>query len=129
MSNVNELEQQLKGYKELADKRAAALRLFENTDFKKVMLEDFFVQECARYAQISGDPAIDAKGRADALAIAQSAGHVKRYLSVVVQMGNHAEGQMKELEDAIDEARAEELSDSEARSAPQVAETERGDLV
>ena len=127
MSNVDQLEQQLKGYKELAENRAAALRLFENSDFKKVILDQFMVQECARYAQTSGDPNMDANARADCLAIAQAAGHLKRYLSVVVQMGNHADGQMKDLEDAIDEARAEELYDA---AHPVVEdEAERGDLV
>ena len=111
MNPVNALEQQLKGFRDLAARRAAALRLFDNADFKSVILNEFMVQECARYAQTSGDPNIDAVGRADALAIAQSAGHLKRYLSVVVQMGNHAENEIVNLEQAIDEARAEEAED------------------
>ena len=71
------------------------------------------MQECARYAQVSGDPNVDATGRADALAIAQAAGHLKRYLSVVVQMGNHAENEIVNIEQAIDEARAEETDDQD----------------
>lgn len=113
MNSVNALEQQLEGYKNLAARRAAALRLYENADFKSVILDEFMVQECARYAQVSGDPNVDATGRADALAIAQAAGHLKRYLSVVVQMGNHAENEIANVEQAIDEARAEETDDQD----------------
>lgn len=74
------------------------------------MLEEFCVNECARYAQASADPALSANERADALAIAQSAGHLRRFLSVVIQMGNSAENTIADIEAALEEARAEEDS-------------------
>lgn len=107
MSEVEKLEKQLVGYKEVVDRRNAALRLSENPDFRKIILEEFLVQECARYAHRAGDPAIGKEGREDALNIALAAGHLKRFLSVIVQMGAHAEGEIVNTETAIDEARAE----------------------
>lgn len=64
-------------------------------------MDNFCLKECARYVQASGDPALNAESRQDALNIAQAAGHLKRYLSVVIQMGNHAERQMPDLDNAI----------------------------
>ena len=108
MSDVIALENQLAGAKELTERRERALRLSNNADFKKLILDEFCVQECARYAQASADPALKENERADALAMAQAAGHLRRFLSVTVQMGNQAESQMVDLEEALAEARAEE---------------------
>lgn len=108
MSEVIALENQLENYKELVERRRTALRLSDNADFKKLILDEFLVKECARYAQLSADPALSPDERADALALAQAAGHLKRFLSVTVQMGAHAENTMADLEDEIAEARAEE---------------------
>jgi hypothetical protein len=107
MSEVSQLERQREGSLALIAERDLALKLSDNPDFKKLILEEFCVRECARYAQSSGDPALTAEQRADALALSQAAGHLRRWLSVKVRMGNQAEGQLPELEAAIEEARQE----------------------
>ena len=107
MTQVTALEQQLDGAKKLVEFRRLALRLAQNRDFKKLILEEFCVNECARYAQNSGNPALGAEERADCLAIAQAAGALKRWLSIQVQMGAHAENEILQLEEALVEARAE----------------------
>lgn len=109
MNTVQELEKQLEENKKLIAQRQAAQRLSQNADFKKLILEGFCEKECARYARESGDPAIDAEGRADALAMAQAAGHLLRYLSLQIQMGAHAERTIQEVEEELAEARAEEI--------------------
>lgn len=111
MSEVQELENQLAGCKELVELRQAALRLSKNTDFKKLILEYFCRDECARYAQSSADPNLSPEDRANALAIAQSAGHLRRFLSVTMQMGYQAENQLADIEQAIVEASIEEDSE------------------
>lgn len=108
MSSVSRLEDQLKDTKALVERRDAILRLSKNADFRAVILDAFFVEECARYARESGDPALTAAQRQDALNIAQAAGHVKRFLNVQIQMGDAAEGSIVDLENAIEEARLEE---------------------
>lgn len=108
MSEVSALEKQLDDTKSFIERRERALRLYNNPDFKKLVLEEFCVQECARYAQLSADPALGDRERADSLAIAQSSGHLRRYLSMCITMGNNAERSMPELEEAISEARTEE---------------------
>lgn len=108
MSEVYALEKQREDAKELLARRELALKLSHNPEFKKLILQEFCINECARYAQSSGDPALNAEQRADALALAQSAGHLRRWLSVIVTMGNNAERAMPELDDAIEQARQEE---------------------
>jgi hypothetical protein len=105
---VAQLEKQHANYKELIERRRVAERLAQNPDFKDLILDHFCVEECARYARESANPALNAESRADALALAQAAGHLKRFLSVIVQMGASAEKEMVDLEEALVEARAEE---------------------
>lgn len=104
---LRSLEKQQSDAKCLVSRRQMALRLAENPDFKQLILKEFMVEEAARYVHTSCDPAVGAENRADALAIAQASGHLKRYLSIVVQMGAHAEREMRQLDEAIEEMRAE----------------------
>lgn len=112
MSEVYALEKQLAEGKLAQEKRAIALKLYNNPDFKKLILEEFCVNECARYAQLSADPSLGPVERADALALAQASGHLKRFLSVVVTIGNQAQRLEDELEEAIVAARQEEEDSS-----------------
>lgn len=107
MSQVTQLEHQLVAAKELVRRRNMALRLANVPEFKELILDDFMVKEAARYVHSSADPALKPDERADALNMAQASGHLKRFLSVTVQMGAHAERELTSLEEAIDEARAE----------------------
>lgn len=108
MSEVYALEKQLEDGKEFITRRDRALKLYNNPEFKKLILDEFCGTECARYAQSSADPALNDRQRADALAIAQAAGHLRRFLSVTIQMGNQAERLAPEIEQSILEARGEE---------------------
>jgi len=121
MSTVAELEQQKVDFNAAIEKRKVLQRLMNNRDFKKLILEDFCVQECARYAQASADPNLSVNERADALALAQSAGHIRRYLNVLDIMGNSAENQMQRLDDAIEDAR---LDEANVETAPYAEEEE-----
>ena len=108
MSEVFALEKQLEDSKEAIARRELALKLYKNPEFKKLVLDEFCTTECARYAQLSADPSLGPTERADALAMAQAAGHLRRFLSVVVTMGNQAERLLPDLESQIEAARQEE---------------------
>lgn len=105
MNSVAQLEQQQRNNKVLIERLRMAERLANNRDFKKLILEEFCVNECATYAQNSANPMYDAEQRADCLGIAQAAGHLRRWLQVVRQMGMTAEGQTEELDEMLVEAR------------------------
>jgi hypothetical protein len=108
MNQVEALEQQLLGLKNYAERGEMARRLAQNPDFKKLILEDFCVTECARYAQQSGDPALGVEERQDALALAQAAGHLKRFLSIQIRLADQAANEIVNVNEAIEEARLEE---------------------
>lgn len=108
MTTVTDLEQQAKDHREVIERRDLALKLEKNREFKKLILDDFCTTECARFAQLSADPSIPAENRADALALAQAAGHLRRFLSLTVRMGNQAERELAEVNEALEQARREE---------------------
>lgn len=110
MSEVTALEKQLEEAKVFITRRDLAVKLYNNPEFKKLIIDEFCGSECARYAQTSADPALDDRQRADALAIAQAAGHLRRYLSVIVTMGNQSEEMLDRLEAEIEMARQEEIA-------------------
>lgn len=110
MSEVAQLEQQLKDAKELVAVRDLALKLGQNFEFRKLILEDFIVNEAARLVAQSADPNLDEVGQKAALGMAQAAGHLKRYLSFIVVRGNTAEADIPVIENALVEARVEEAA-------------------
>jgi hypothetical protein len=108
VSHKTPLEQQYADAKVLIERRQMALRLNQNHDFRKLILDGFCLHDAARYVQSSQDPALSADQRADSLNMAQASGHLRRFLSVSITMGFHAEQTLHELETAIVEARSEE---------------------
>lgn len=102
-----ELEHGKKRALELMERRDLALKLGNIPEFKKMILEDFCVTEAARLIGQSADPAMTVQQRADALAMGQAGGHLKRYLSATIQMGDTAERELIQVEEMLDEVRAE----------------------
>jgi hypothetical protein len=129
MSEVQQLEQQLKDAKHLIERRDMALRLAENRDFRTLILDGFCKEEAARWVQLSTDPALNAEQRADSLQMAQASGPLKRYLSVQVTMANVAERELPDLEEAIDAARAEEDQATIAAGQAGAGDNDSGGLV
>lgn len=111
--SVSALEQQKSDARTAIERGKMARRLHNNRDFRKLILEEFCTTECARFAQLSADPLLKPEDRADALALAQAAGHLKRYLSMTVRMGDTMESQLTELDEAIAEEREREAVESE----------------
>lgn len=100
------LEHQREAAKKAIELRDKALRLAENRDFREIILENFCVQDCARFAQESGDPVLTQQQRDDAMAMAQASGHLRRYLRVIIQTAEQFENNMEDLENEIEAARA-----------------------
>lgn len=103
MTATEQLQDQIADHREMVERKDLALKLEKNPEFKKLILEIFCEKECARFAQGSGDPALGPDEQKASLAMAQSAGHLRRWLSMTVQMGYHAEGAIKGCEDEISE--------------------------
>ena len=104
-TTIRDLEAHLELNQSAVERRDALLRLTENRDYKRLIREEFLTADCARFAQLSVDPQLTAENRADALAKAQAAGHLKQYLSVIILQGNTAENTIPEILEALEEAR------------------------
>jgi hypothetical protein len=111
MSDVQGLEKQLEDAKHLIDRRNKAIALSQVPLFKELILDEFCVKEAARLVGQSADPVLSDRERADALSMAQAAGHLRRYLQMMIQMGAASERTLPDLEEALAEARAEEDAD------------------
>lgn len=101
------LEFQLKGAKEQEEFTNKVKKLIESPLFREVIVQGFCKDECSRYVHMSCDSQLTEQERADALGIAQAAGHLKRFLAVTLTKGEAAISSIEELERALDDARAQ----------------------
>ena len=111
MSYITQLEDQQADERLRVERRDAILRLVDNPDFRKVIAEGFFVTDCARYVRESINPVLDKQAQADALSMAQAAGWLKQFLNVGIRMGDTAANTLRELDEALAEARVEEINE------------------
>lgn len=109
---IEGLEKQLADAKHLIEQRRLAQKLSENYEFRKLILDEFCTTEAARLVHMSADPAMDAQQRADALSMAQAGGHLRRYLSMMIQMANVAERDVPNIEAELAEVRSMEAEEA-----------------
>lgn len=83
-----------------------AERLTANKDFQSVVNEGYFKDAAAAFVHQSGDPSLTLEQRADALAMAQSAGHFKRWLHAIAKLNEVDVDSLPELSETIDQVRA-----------------------
>ncbi len=104
---VQELQDYQAQQQTLVTMRDHAIALADNHNFRKLILEGFCTTEAARYVQEAGDPLLGKEERADALAMAMASGHLKRFLSITIQMGNQAARNIASASADIEQIRAE----------------------
>jgi len=102
---VKQLEDHSASLVDIIKRRDQAVRLSMNSDFNLLIMQEFCIYECSRYAQASGDSQLTEGARADSLALAQAAGHLKRWMSIQVLMGNQAEKELVDVNQALEEER------------------------
>lgn len=101
------LEHQIEGTKRLIAHGEEVAQLVQNPLFRKVILEQFCTRDCARYVQESGDPLLPEANRADALALAQAAGHLRRWLDINIRLSGTEKERLLELQSELDIVRSE----------------------
>lgn len=106
--SIESLEQHKAYLKQAYDTFKALERLQNNRDFKKIILEGFLVQDCARSVAVSVDPGLSQDIRESAMGMAKAAGYLKQYLQALYAQLSRAGGELKEVDEALIEARAEE---------------------
>lgn len=87
--------------------RDAILRLVNTPDWRLVIEKVFMTDDAVRAARCIGDPALDAKQQNDMIGIAAAPGHLQRFVSVHVRLGNVAEDEIKQIDENIAELQLE----------------------
>lgn len=113
-SKVQAFENQLAGAKAQVALGEAINKLLSNKEFRRVIMDEFTVKEAARFAAASADPALGAREQADALAIAQAGGHLKRWITIQLQLAETSGAQLEELQEGLEEARNEEANPTDS---------------
>ncbi len=84
-----------------------AERLSRNPDFKKLILDRYFVDEAARLVHLYGDPNVSDKIREMILRDMAGISSLKQYLSLLVQKGRMAADLIQENQETLEELRIE----------------------
>lgn len=103
---IRATEAKIAEQREQIARRDAVLRLTDNPDFKKIVVDGFLLHDAATYVQVAGDPSVPKDSREDALNIAMASGHFKRFLSITIQMGNVAENSLPAYAQEVEDLRA-----------------------
>lgn len=111
-NEIEEVELSIAYAKEIVARGAMAEKLSHNADFKKLVLEGYFVNEAARLALLYSDPNLNAETREAVARELSGPGTFKRYLSTLVQMGHIAQRELREHTETLDEIRSEETGDN-----------------
>lgn len=99
---LDSVNNQIAQVEALIETRARIQRLTSNSDFKSLINQRYIVEEAASFAAAAGDSALTPEQRSDALQMALAPGHLKRWLSVQIQMANKAEDDLPQLKHARD---------------------------
>lgn len=106
MSDIQEVELSIEHAKKLVERKAQVEKLTSNREFRKIILEGYFVDEAARLAGISGDPMHKAH-RDEIILSIQGISSLRQYMHTIVRMGQVAENELFEHVEMLDELRAD----------------------
>lgn len=112
MDDIKRAEMEVEKYREQVARKDQVLRLMSNKDFEDFIIRYFCVEECARYVCASVDFNLGEDERRDALAVAQSAAHLKRFLNITLKLGESAEQAIAATEEELVELRREAMEKS-----------------
>lgn len=116
MSDIQQIEITIEQAKKLIERKNQIEKLTSNREFRKVILDGYFVDEAARLAGISGDP-LHARDHDDILLSLQAISKLRLFLQNQIRMGEVAERELNEHYEVLDEARAEGAAELEGEAA------------
>ena len=96
-NSVNSMTAQKEQLLKLVALKEAHDRLYTNKDFKQIILDGFFVEDCARFARESMNHLSSPEERALSLGMAQAAGYLKRFLQAQYSMASSASTDLHDL--------------------------------
>lgn len=88
----------------LIDQAKAAAKLAEDSNFQKIIMENYFSEEPKRLGCLMASGRLTPKSFDDAVEDLRSIGHLRTYLQDFIEKGNIAAGELENLEIARAEA-------------------------
>jgi hypothetical protein len=107
MSDIEMIELSIEEAKKMIEKKNLVEKLMRNREYRRIIEDGYFKEEAARLAGCSADPAME-QYRDDIFLGIQAISKLQQYMRTLVQMGNIAERDLNEHNEALDELRAEE---------------------
>jgi len=105
--DIEELEITIEDARKKVALRDAALRLANNRDFKKLIMDEYFTQYAANLVSQTADPATSDR-RENAIERILGISHLRVFLQETITLGNQSEAAIIENQEALDEIREEE---------------------
>jgi len=94
--------------KVLTSNRECLEKLTKNSNFKKLIIENYFEKEASRLVLLKADASMqDAVSQADIMRQIDAIGTFRQYLSTIMQMGRMAQASIAADEETLEELRNE----------------------
>lgn len=106
MSELTELQEELKVQEGLVASKDAVERLLNNGDFKKIILDGYIKDEMHRHMSLAICDKISVEDRELNNNLAKSAAALSNYLETIIQMGRIAAEDVAQINDRIEEVQA-----------------------
>jgi len=112
MSDNQQIENSIDQARKMVERKNQIEKLTSNREFRKVILDGYFVDEASRLAGISGDP-LHAREHEDIMLSLKAISKLRLFLSNQIRMGQVAEAELHEYNEALDEMRAAEAESTD----------------
>ena len=104
LNEVEEIELDITEAEEYAAQGKALLRLYENKDFKTLIVEGYFKEHACHLIELKATPAMrSADSQADIIKSIDSIGNLQQFFNAIDQRGLHAEIAISAGNEALDE--------------------------
>lgn len=104
---ISKVEQEISDLEEAKKEYDTLRRLEENPDFKKIILEGYFLEDAARMLLLKDDPALSEEQRKHLQADMCGPGALKRYFFKITQVGLSFEDSIMEAKETLEELHLE----------------------
>jgi hypothetical protein len=109
---VQQIELSIEEARKIVKRRDMAQKLASNREFRKLILEFYFVDEAARLVGLLSEEETKAN-REDIQDMMKGIAYLRLFLRQTIQMGNIAAAELADLNEALDEINEEEDLDQE----------------
>ena len=107
MSELTELQEELKVQESLVQTKEAVTRLLNNADFQKIIMEGYIKDEMHRHMTLAICDKLSVEDRELNNSLAKSAAALSNYLETIIQMGRIAEEDVEQINDRIEELQSQ----------------------